>query len=616
MSYKALYRKYRPKCFDDVKGQDYIIQTLKNIIRNRKVSHAYLFCGPRGVGKTSVARIFANLINCYHNNDDYTKLCPLCAENENKTIDIIEMDAASNNGVDSIRELRDKIQHLPSAGNYKIYIIDEVHMLSKGAFNALLKTLEEPPAHAIFIFATTDPQKIPLTILSRVQRFNFRRMNNDTLVSQIKNILEQEGIRYDEESLPYIARLAAGSMRDALSIIDQANAYGNGHIRFSDVMYLFGITSNDNLIKIINSLYDGNSAEALSVFNDLKSGGIDPKQFVESLLLIFKDYIIYEKTYKESLFEILTLDQLNALKFDLGYAINSSELLYKLVKEMFYANGNLFQLIELYLVKMAREAGIKEAKKEVEVMPIDKSDKNTKSEIISQILSQTQEIVLESNADSSINEILSSDILTNDQIDSDSSFSEDDPIINTSEIDLTQFDDDEEIPTIKLFPKYDKSFMDAKEFSPKFSTNELKSALILSDQNHLKSATMTLNYLVNLSDNKDYKELIDVLKNMNIKAAGDNYIVLTSANLGALNYLQSISYKQNFQEFIKDNFGSHKHMIFYEKNKFKEIALEVVEILKSNNTEEIKKAKPFSEVQVEKEHSSNKQLFDLLSSIK
>ncbi len=315
--------------------------------------------------------------------------------------------SASNNGVDSIRELRDKIQHLPSAGNYKIYIIDEVHMLSKGAFNALLKTLEEPPAHAIFIFATTDPQKIPLTILSRVQRFNFRRMNNDTLVSQIKNILEQEGIRYDEESLPYIARLAAGSMRDALSIIDQANAYGNGHIRFSDVMYSFGITSNDNLIKIINSLYDGNSAEALSVFNDLKSGGIDPKQFVESLLLIFKDYIIYEKTYKESLFEILTLDQLNALKFDLGYAINSSELLYKLVKEMFYANGNLFQLIELYLVKMAREVGIKEAKKEVEVMPIDKSDKNTKSESISQILSQTQEIVLESNADSSINEILS-----------------------------------------------------------------------------------------------------------------------------------------------------------------------------------------------------------------
>ncbi|EIN15251.1 DNA polymerase III subunit gamma and TAU [Mycoplasmopsis agalactiae 14628] len=620
MSYKALYRKYRPKCFDDVKGQDYIIQTLKNIIRNRKISHAYLFCGPRGVGKTSVARIFANLINCYHNNDDYSKLCQICEENGSNTIDIIEMDAASNNGVDSIRELRDKIQHLPSAGNYKIYIIDEVHMLSKGAFNALLKTLEEPPAHVIFIFATTDPQKIPLTILSRVQRFNFRRISNDTLVKQIKNILEQEGIKYDAEALPYIARLAVGSMRDALSIIDQANAYGNGYIKFSDVMYSFGITSNDNLIKIINSLYNGKPEEALMLLQDLKNGGIDPKQFVESLLSIFKDFIIYEKTYKDSLFEILTIDQFNTLEFDLHYAVNSSELLYKLAKEMYYASGNLFQLIELYLVKMAREIEHKEEKKEQVIMQVekqvDKEDKKARIESINEILSQTQEIVLESNNDSSINDILSSDILTNEQGDLESDFSEESPLINTSEIDLTQFDDKDDEPKIKLFPKYDKSFDTGKEFSSKFSVDQLKSALILSDQQQLKSASMTLNYLVNLSDNKEYKELIEVLKNVNIKAAGENYIVLTSDNISALNYLQSISYKQNFQEFIKENFGSYKHMIFYEKSKFKEIALEVVSILRNNNTDEIKKAQAFADVVVEKEHSSNKQLFDLLSSIK
>lgn len=618
MSYKALYRKYRPKCFDDVKGQDYIIQTLKNIIRNRKISHAYLFCGPRGVGKTSVARIFANLINCYHNNDDYSELCQICEENDSNTIDIIEMDAASNNGVDSIRELRDKIQHLPSAGNYKIYIIDEVHMLSKGAFNALLKTLEEPPAHVIFIFATTDPQKIPLTILSRVQRFNFRRMSNDTLVKQIKSILEQEDIKYDAEALPYIARLAVGSMRDALSIIDQANAYGNGYIKFSDVMYSFGITSNDNLIKIINSLYNGKSEEALMLLQDLKNGGIDPKQLVESLLSIFKDFIIYEKTYKDSLFEILTLDQFNTLEFDLRYAVNSSELLYKLAKEMYYASGNLFQLIELYLVKMAREIEPKEEKKEQVIMQVDKQvdkdEKKARIDSINEILSQTQEIVLESNNDSSINDILSSDILTNEQGDSESDFSEESPLINTSEIDLTQFDEDE--PKIKLFPKYDKSFDDVKEFTPKFSVEQLKSALILSDQQQLKSASMTLNYLVNLSDNKEYKELIEVLKNVNIKAAGENYIVLTSADISALNYLQSISYKQNFQEFIKENFGSYKHMIFYEKSKFKEVALEVVSVLRSDNADEIKKAQAFADVVVEKEHSSNKQLFDLLSSIK
>ena len=225
--YQALYRKYRPKTFDDVVGQDVIVKTLKNSIKNDMVSHAYLFCGPRGTGKTSIAKIFAKILNCTNLKDlEPCNECVSCIQvNTNQNIDIIEIDAASNNGVDEIREIRNKITLVPANSKYKIYIIDEVHMLSGAAFNALLKTLEEPPSHVIFIFATTEPQKIPTTILSRCQRFDYKKISDSKIVERLKFIAKSEKINISDEALFEIARLSDGGMRDSISLLDQALAY-------------------------------------------------------------------------------------------------------------------------------------------------------------------------------------------------------------------------------------------------------------------------------------------------------------------------------------------------------------------------------------------------------
>lgn len=232
MKYQALYRKYRPKTFDDVCGQQIVVQTLKNVIKNNKLTHAYLFIGPRGTGKTSIAKIFAKTINCLEPHDGIScEKCDMCVSNNtNENVDIIEMDAASNNGVDEIREIRNHITLLPTVSKYKIYIIDEVHMLTQGAFNALLKTLEEPPEHIIFVLATTEPQKIPLTIMSRCQSFEFKPISTSIIKDRLKYISEKENIKIDDESLDLIAEESNGGLRDAVSMLDQLNEIGRAHV--------------------------------------------------------------------------------------------------------------------------------------------------------------------------------------------------------------------------------------------------------------------------------------------------------------------------------------------------------------------------------------------------
>lgn len=294
MNYVALYRKYRPQTFDDVIGQDHIIKTLRNQILKDKVSHAYLFCGTRGTGKTSTAKIFARAVNCPEakkHNGNPCEECAVCQNVGTANVDIIEMDAASNNGVDYARDIREKVQYPPVNGKYKVYIIDEVHMLSVGAFNALLKTLEEPPEHALFILCTTEVHKIPATILSRCMRFDFRLVPTATLAKHVKNIYDKEGKKYAEEAVLAIAQAGEGSVRDCVSIADRCYSVTDGKLEYSDVLAVLGVSSKNNVAKLAQAIIENNTEAILTEINDLIADGKDVARLAKDLSVHFNNLL-------------------------------------------------------------------------------------------------------------------------------------------------------------------------------------------------------------------------------------------------------------------------------------------------------------------------------------
>lgn len=308
MAYKALYRKYRPKNFEEVVGQDYIIKTLKHAIEENKIAHAYLFCGTRGTGKTSVAKIFAKSVNCLSDIKPCNK-CENCIQSdEGVNPDIIEMDAASNNGVDEIRDIIENLKYSPINSKYKVYIIDEVHMLSKGAFNALLKTLEEPPEYVIFILATTEPHKVLPTIISRCQRYDFLKVEKEFIIKRIEIIAEKENIEINEEAKNLISTLASGGMRDALSILDQCVAYSNGIITGDDVKILYGLTTVEDKFNIILDIANKNTKKLLETLKEMNVRGVDFKKLGSELIEIFKETIIYAYSNDKNLLRFIDED--------------------------------------------------------------------------------------------------------------------------------------------------------------------------------------------------------------------------------------------------------------------------------------------------------------------
>ena len=297
MSYTALYRKFRPGEFDQVKGQEHIVTTLRNQIETGRIGHAYLFCGTRGTGKTTVAKILAKAVNCEHPVDgNPCNTCEMCQKiNKQASMNVIEIDAASNNGVGNIRDIIEEVQYSPAEGKYKVYIIDEVHMLSTGAFNALLKTLEEPPSYVVFILATTEPHKIPITIHSRCQRYDFRRISNDVIAKRLHEVVEREQIVAEEKALQYIARMAEGSMRDALSLLDQCIAFYLGkELTYEGALDVLGAVDTAVYSRMFQAVVKQNVMDCIGLLDEMMMLGRDLNQFINEFIWYLRGLLLLD----------------------------------------------------------------------------------------------------------------------------------------------------------------------------------------------------------------------------------------------------------------------------------------------------------------------------------
>ena len=363
MSYTALYRKFRPQEFEDVKGQEHIVTTLKNQIKADRIGHAYLFCGTRGTGKTTIAKIFAKAVNCEHPVDGSPcGECPACkAIAAGNSMNVIEIDAASNNGVDNIRQIREEVEYRPTEGKYKVYIIDEVHMLSIGAFNALLKTLEEPPSYVIFILATTEAHKIPITILSRCQRYDFRRISIETISARLMELMEKEQVTVEERAIRYIAKAADGSMRDALSLLDQCIAFYLGQdLTYDKVLETLGAVDTEIFSRLLRQILEKNVTGAIGVIDEMVIEGRELGQFVNDFTWYLRNLMLVQSS--DDMEDVLDISTENLALLKEEAQMVDTDILMRYIR-IFSDLSNQIRfatqkrvLVEIALIKLCRPA--------------------------------------------------------------------------------------------------------------------------------------------------------------------------------------------------------------------------------------------------------------------
>ena len=552
--YQALYRKYRPKDFDSVVGQDPIIKTLKNSIINKNFSHAYMFFGSRGTGKTTVSKIFARNINCENPIDGIAcGKCNYCKVSfSNDCIDIIEIDAASNNGVDEIRELRNKITLVPSELKYKVYIIDEVHMLSIGAFNALLKTLEEPPEHAIFILATTDPQKVPETIISRCQCFSFKRISTDTIKNRLDFVCKEENIKIDEEVLDSIALLSDGGLRDALGLLDKLVSYTDKKITMDDFIEVNGIVSNEQVSNFINNIMNGNIKEVLNDINNFDNCGKNLIQIITQIL-----------NYSRKMIVDYYISNTN-----LDYSIDLLQVFTNLINEKMFdikKSSNTRIYIEMVILKFINDNILDKTIEKVEI----KQD-NEKSEIkkIDNNMSKEEKIVENKPVESDN----SSDVEDDEDYDFSKEFGDDEEVenyIDTRNVEKT---------SISTVPK----MLNIKEIM----NIRVNNTLALADKNLLKEETSKFDLLRDYTFDQEIGYIVCDLLDSKVRAVSPNNMIIS------FEYDSTVEQNLQIIDKIMDVYSkitnSTKNIAIISDSEWEKVKNEYIENLKNKVKYEVK----------------------------
>lgn len=523
MSYTALYRKYRPNNFANVVGQDVVVEVLKNSLKNGHVSHAYLFAGPRGTGKTSIAKIFAQAVNCQNFSDDVCGECSSCNFLKDNDSDIIEIDAASNNGVEEIRTIRDNVKLLPTFCNYKIYIIDEVHMLSTGAFNALLKTLEEPPSHVIFILATTDPNKIPVTILSRCQRFDFNKISMESLTNRLNFILNEENRTLSKDVVEHISKSSDGGLRDAINLLDQALSLSAEDVTISDIDKLCGKVSMNLIFEILDYIFESNYVSLINLTNEISNDGKSYSDIISNMLILLRDYSINREV--ENYFDEEYSVKLNKYSFSSNILVRVSKILNELLTEI-KNSSNQRMVFEIYLMHL------------IKVINTDKQLDGSYSQIEPEIKSKKEEI--------------------NNEIEKKQTF-EDQIVLEETSTDIVEKEDKKDTNENLL---NSNSIEDLKSI-------RINNVLFGANKDILKKILNDYDRVNDFISNKTYNTIAAVLLEGKVVVASDQYLLFAFADESYVTVFDA-NYKQ-IELFLNEIYGHSYKVVAVSESKWLEI---------------------------------------------
>lgn len=581
MSYKALYRTYRPNTFDEVVGQKHIVRTLKNAVAQNKIAHAYLFCGPRGTGKTSIAKIFAKAVNCIDENHQPCMNCENCvAITDGTHPDIVEIDAASNNGVEEVRSLIEKVKYAPIKSRYKVYIIDEVHMMSTGAFNALLKTIEEPPAHVIFILATTEPHKVLPTIISRCQRYDFTKVPAEEVIKRIHVALDQEHIQCEEEVIRIISQLCDGGMRDAWSILDQCIAYAQDDIKIHHINEIYGILTVKEKLRLLEMVFNKDAGSCMNWLQELAGKGIDIKRLTMDLIELLKEALIYEYTKSDDLLRIMQREEV--LELNDKASIRTRYHMIDILMETYdkYRNAaSIASYFEICLLKMMEDAlplpmekyeakvgkenrSLDEAYEKIEKnqnLTVDakfiENDSLLQGNIASDVPRETSD-VMSSKGQAQMQEPPQLLDLDNDDSDLIGNGHPDEPIIDKRHIPGAKevmHKDDSRNDTPQVIDAINQTKGEFSENSPRPLQDEYVLQLLVGANKPEKQSDMErFQQIHRYTMELQWARVANLLKNSRIFASGESYMVLIVNNQAEANEINESDSRNEFSSFSNE----------------------------------------------------------------